>query len=198
MSSVWITRLRIFTAILPLLLLTRCLRTFNAVPQDALIEDLGPLPASDPAVQTTLSILQEQPISDGVLLFYRWQNQQTQGTNNWCAAITFTEQMSLLRGRGWVARSTLFLNPFSSDHQAQCTIAPDQFITGHIIQGETSEVTAAFGLAPYGAQVRVEWNDGQIDLLPLTSDSFLVTRDVPVAVRRIDLLDENDQVLASE
>lgn len=110
-----------------------------------------------------------------------------------CLAVTFIAPKSV----GWQLQGSRFICDYYdySDN--------DRFIAHYGTEktvpqnGEKLyEVGYAFGLGEDEATaVRVEWADGQSDVVNLEQPWFFVVRDEPIHVRQISWLDENGQVI---
>jgi hypothetical protein len=176
-----------------MLLATGCgwFRPFHPTPLDALTESPGYLINPDHYIADSVVALQRQEVAGGLVLLYRWQTRQSQSAGTYCVAATFVTPA----GKGWRAQSSGSLGrAFSSG----CQIPPDTFAAGYTVGANITSLTTAYGLAPRGDAVRIEWSDGQIDVVSPENGSFLLSRPETLAVRRIELLGADGQVLEDE
>ena len=183
------------------------LRPVHLTPKDALIEYPGYLTDANTYISSSVTILQQHPFGDGVILLYRWQSPTSQQTNSFCLATTYVEPGLSLKGKGWQPYASTFLTVETEDMSVtdnetrvfnrDCEIPASDFVAGYIVRGEKSEVTTTSGFSGKGVAVQVVWSDGQVDQLPLDPNgSFFLMRQGRLDVHHIDLLSADNQILA--
>jgi hypothetical protein len=64
--------------------------------------------------------------------------------------------------------------------------------------GGSNGPSTAFGISKKGNEVRIEWSDGQVDVIPVENGAFLQSRQETVWVQRVELLDAEGDVLESQ
>ncbi len=181
------------------------LRPVHLTPEDALTGYPGYLTDDSAYISSSVTILQQQPLGDGLVLFYRWQSLESQQIDAYCFATTYVEPKFNLKGKGWVPHMSTLLSTESANHvpgifgnfkRGGCEIPVDSFVAGHIVRSEKNTVTTAFGFSSNGVAVQIVWSDGRVDKLPLASNgSFFVMRQGILDVQHIDLLDANNRIL---
>jgi len=177
------------------------LRPVHLTPEDALTEYPGYLTDASAFIASSVTILQQQPLGDGLVLLYRWQSPESQRTDSYCLATTYVKRKSNLKGKGWQPHSSTFLtaeiaNQETGIFKKDCEIPADSFVAGYIVRGEKNKVTTASGFSSNGVAVQIVWSDGRVDKLPLASNgSFFLMRQGELDVQHIDLLDVNNQRL---
>lgn len=182
MLSVWVA-----------LVLTACtLDQPRATPQDALFE----LPSQvNVKYKDTLQILHQQEVADGLVVLYRWQTDEAAAQGTYCVGSTF---LTIHEHLGWQAHSSGY---FVGDTVSlpRCNFAaPIDLKTIYYSGGKTIPVTTVYGLSDIGSNVRVTWRDGHISNLAIEKGSFLVSREGHVKPRRVEVLDTDDTIVASE
>lgn len=133
-----------------------------------------------------VELLQTRPWGSGQLILYRW----TDETNNQeCLAAAYLTRLN----NEWQAHDT--------------ATAPCQDVRGFTAAytwNSTIEApfgpprdTAVFGISDHGRAVRIVWSDGQVTHVPLQNEngSFIESRSGKWQVERIELLDEDNQLL---
>ncbi len=165
-------------------------RPYHPTPLDALTELPGYLISTDYYDRNSVQVLQQKAIAGGLVILYRWQTYESIKTNTYCLAVTFVTP----EGDGWRAQSSGFAG--SENHR--CTISrSDGFVAEYTIGGNITDLTTVFGLSDRGDNVRVEWSDGAVSIVPIQNGTFLESRPEILQVRRIQLLDAQGDVLMS-
>jgi len=184
-------------SVLPLL--AGCARPFHPTPLDALTEFPGHLVNPDAYIEESVEILQEQEVAEGLVLLYRWKSPKSREEGTYCVAVTFVTPVTTLNGKGWRAQSSGSVGSFPRQPPLWgCDVPSDEFIAAYTVGGNVTSLTSAYGLSHRGGFVRIVWSDGQVDVVPLQADSFLLPRSETLQVKRIELLDADGNVLASE
>lgn len=159
--------------------------TFHATPLAALTEFPGYV-----SVQTVESVvvLQEEKVADGLLLLYQFPDsaQPAGRTARHCLATTFVTQE---RHGGWRAQAASKLGCGRLSEQG--------FSAMFTVGGNVTDLTTAYGWSQEGDQVRIEWSDGQVDLVPLVNNTFLLSRSETLQANQFDLLHRDGTVLES-
>jgi len=183
-----------YILILVCLFLPACtLRSFHPTPVDALTEIPGMVVGSLNDA-SSIQILQQQAVAEGMVLLYRWQRTDMRNTNAFCFAATFVTP----EGRGWRAQSSGYFSEVPSGH-TRCTFTTrSEFEAGYYVGGNITDLTTAYGLSSRGSHVRITWSDGVVSRVPLQNNSFLTARPEILQVERIELLDTDDTVLEIE
>lgn len=184
-------------------------RPVHLTPKDALTEYPGYLTNAKSYISSSVTILQQHPFENGLILLYRWQSPKSQQIDAYCMATTYITPKFSLKGYGWQAHSSTFFtvetkgrniaSNQASTYKKDCKIPADSFVAGYIVRGEKNKVTSISGFSSHGAAVQIIWSDGQIDSLPLASNaSFFSMRQGELGVQSINLLDENNRILESK
>lgn len=171
-----------FTVILVILIALTTCSPKHPTPQIALTEFPGYLSKEN---SSSLTILQQEEIADGLVLFYRYQPNLEK--NRYCWVQTFVSQGKL---SGWQAQS---------GSQLICTAAVQQeFLATFTIGGNITDLSTAYGMGTTGVAVRIYWSDGIISDTPLIDNVFLKSRPVVLPVKKIDFIAADGTVLASK
>ncbi len=152
---------------------------YNPTPYDALTEFPGFLTKENLA---SVTVLQQEAVADGLVLLYRYQPDLDVG--EYCLATTFVTQE---KNGGWRAQSASGLGCGNN--------LSGRFLATFTVGGNITELTTAYGLSKDGSQVRIQWSDGTVSVVPLINNVFLKSRPAILQVDRIDLLDADDTVL---
>lgn len=195
------SRMRIIPMMAGLLLITGCVRPFHPTPLDALTEFPGQLEDREEYVEESVEVLQEREVAGGMVLLYRWQSPQSQNAGTYCMADTFVRPCLTLRGRGWQPGTSMLLHQKNEvSGEEKCSIPADAFVVGYIVRddNQTSRFTTVSGFSQHGVSVSIVWSDGQEDSAPLENSSFLIIRSGEHELRRIELLDADGSVIATE
>lgn len=178
-----------FLSGLVVILLAACSpRTDHPTALAALTESPGFL--GDPRVKS-VEMLLERPVAGGRSLLYRWQTAESAPRNTYCVAVTFVTP----EGKGWRAQSSGTLAADEPFHPA-CQLADrEDFVAGWYPGGNVTSLTTVFGLSDRGAQVRVEWSDGQVSLVAVQDGAFLEARPETLRAESVELLGSGGAVL---
>ncbi len=133
-----------------------------------------------------INILQEKPFGTGQLLLTSWIDES--GAS--CMAGTY-----LIQVNGTYQPHDMLLGGCSTDTLFQAAYTGNSQI--ELFSG-TPRHTTVFGRSEIGHAVRIVWQDGQVNHVPLVNQSFLEARDGKWAVERIELLDEQNNLIFAE
>lgn len=167
-------------ATLILLLFLSACRPDHATPFDALTEWPGMLEGADSALLKSVQVLKEEEVAGGLVILYSIPSKES---GEHVLASTFVTP----EGSGWRAQSSGWEEYSNSD----------DFVVSGIAGGNITDLTTVSGISNKGETVRIEWSDGQIDLLPVKDGTFLFSRPETLTFRRIELLDSAGEALES-
>ncbi|MDW8324923.1 MAG: hypothetical protein RMK99_00015 [Anaerolineales bacterium] len=173
-----------------LLFLSAC-RPYHSNALDALTEYPGYLENASAFTKSSVRILQQQDVTGGTVILYRWQTPKSVEKQQYCLAATFVAS----EGYGWRAQSSGSVGVAPAD----CIISEaEDFVAAYTVGGNSTPLSIAYGIARGSDTVRVEWSDGVIMSTPVENNSFLLTRPDTIHVRRIELLNVVGEVLESK
>ncbi len=69
------------------------------------------------------------------------------------------------KGMGWRAQSSGSTSYSKSD----------DFVASYAVGGNITDLTTAYGISKKGNSVRIEWSDGQIDIVPIEDGAFILS-----------------------
>ena len=155
-------------------------RPYQPTPIDALTEWPGKLDGADSALLESVQILKEEEVAGGLVILYSIPAKEP-GEHVLVSTFVTPE------GRGWRAQSSGWKDYSDSD----------DFVVSGIAGGNITDLTTVSGISNKGEVVRIEWSDGQIDLLPVEEGTFLFSRPETLTFRGIELLDRAGEALES-
>lgn len=143
-------------------------------------------PQSSTIEGNDISILQEKPYGIGRLLLTRWHDE----TGATCIAGTYLTRVNDSLQPHNVAMAGCETNAvFQAAYTGNSRV--------ELFAGAPRHTTV-FGRSDIGHAVRIVWQDGQVNHIPLENMSFLEARDGTWAVERIELLDDQNNVILAE
>lgn len=154
-------------------------------------DEISPLSETSPNINVsndgnTLNVLQEKPYGSGQLLLTSWQDEN--GAS--CLAGTyFTRINETLQPHNIAVAGCQAEGVFQAAYSGNSRV--EQF-------AGAPRHTAVFGRSDIGHAVRIVWHDGLVDHVPLENHSFLEARDGTWAVDRIELLDDQNNIILAE
>lgn len=175
-------RIQRLSSVLSLVILLAACRPYHSTPSDALREFPGYLENADPTTLNAIHVLQQEDIAGGIVMLYAVP---TSTSDTYLLARTFLTQEISGGWRAQASGNTFYTNT-------------DAFIAAYTVGGNITPLTSAYGIGRMGAGVRIEWSDGQTTTASIQNGIFLQSRPETLQVKRIDLLDETGNVLASE
>lgn len=159
-------------------------RTYHATPLEALAEFPGYLTKESLG---SASILQDETVAGGLVLLYLYPSDEaglTPSAN--CLATTFVTQE---RNGGWRSQSA---GRMACDEEI---FAEDIFTAAYTVGGNVTELTTVYGMSTQGEQVRIEWSDGTISIIPVVNGTFLSSRPETLQVQQVSLLNSAGALL---
>ena len=135
-----------------------------------------------PGVQT----LQERPFGTGQIALYAWENEAGEE----CLVAVY---LTTINGQ-WQTHDTAsiacqndpaFMSGYTGNSVIEAPFGPPRH-------------TMVYGHSDLGAAVRIIWTDGMVHHAPLENGAFLEARNGKWVVERIELLDEDNNVLQME
>jgi len=159
------------------LLISGCDRD-HPTPIEALTEFPGLVEGMD---LQDLEVYQQFDISGGTVILYSVPDEDS-GERTLAGTFVTPED------NGWRAQSSGWTGYSESD----------AFVVSGIAGGNVTDLTTVFGLSNKGKSVRIEWSDGQIDLVPVVDGSFVFSRPETVTFKQVELIGENGAVLDSK
>lgn len=166
--------------VLGLLFLISACRPGPSTPFDALFEFPSTLEGADAALKNSVQVLAEEEVAGGLVILYSMPSKETGGR-------TLRRTFVTPEGRGWRAQASGSIGYSDSD----------DFVAAQTVGGNITDLTTAYGISDKGDNVRIEWSDGQIDIVPIVDGVFLLSRPDTLAVRLVELLDSSGKVLES-
>ncbi len=132
-----------------------------------------------------VNTLQEQPFGTGQMALYGWQNEAGQ----YCLVAAYLT----IVGDQWQTHDTAsvacqtneFIAAYTGNSVVESPFGPPRH-------------TVAYGRSLNGMAVRVIWADGMVSHVSLENGAFLESRAGRWDVERIELLDENNNVMQAE
>jgi hypothetical protein len=165
-------------------LISAC-RPSPSTPFDALFEFPSTLEGADAALKNSVQVLAEEEVAGGLVILYSMPSKEApsgEAGGNILARTFVTPE-----GRGWRAQASGSIGYSDSD----------DFVVAQTVGGNITDLTTAYGISDKGDNVRIEWSDGQIDIVPIADGVFLLSRPDTLAVRLVELLDSSGKVLES-
>jgi len=151
-------------------------------PRDALTDFPGKV---HPENHASVRILQQRAVTDGVVLFYRWQTDEAVATETFCAASAFVTYGA----SGWQAQSGGYFVGDTVSQPACDLNNPISLKASYYYAGQTTTFTVVYGLSDTGKHVRIIWSDATTHVVPLAQGAFLLTRKGVSEPLRIEVLD---------
>jgi hypothetical protein len=170
--------IQLFILALPIFI-SAC-RPYHPTPFDALTEWPGKLDGADSTVLESVQVLKEEEVAGGLVILYSIPSKES---GEYVLVSTFVTP----EGSGWRAQSSGWKDYSISD----------DFVASGIAGGNITDLTTMSGISNKGETVRIEWSDGQIDIVPIEAGSFIFSRPETLTFRRVELLDGNGSVLES-
>ncbi len=166
-----------------LLLPAACtLDPIRETPRDALTDFPGKV---HPNNHDSVRILQQRTVTDGVVLFYRWQTDAAAAAETFCAASAFVTYGA----SGWQAQSGGYFVGDTVSQPACDLDNPISLKASYYYAGQTTRFTIVYGLSDMGEHVRITWSDATTHVVPLAQGAFLLTRKGISEPLRIEVLD---------
>jgi hypothetical protein len=165
-------RSRLFWMLLLTLLLAACGQAGPAASDQPLAAFPGFL---NPAALNSAELLHQEPVADGLILLYRYQDGASP-----CLATVFVAQFA------------------NGSRQPQSASQLDCSQSGNfqVAYSKSGRFSTAYGLAAGGQQVLLEWSDGRSSLVAVRDGVFVQSRPGRLQVTRFELLDSNGNLLA--
>jgi hypothetical protein len=156
------------------------IKSLHPTPLDALTEFPGYISKADLG---SMRLLQQIEVAGGIVILYRHLDRQDRFEGVEQLFVTFVTP----EGAGWQAQAS-----------GGCGIpASGGFVACYAVGGNVTPLTSAYGLSREGSRARIYWADDETHETGLADNgSFLLSRPASVQVERIEVLDENGQVLA--
>lgn len=143
-------------------------------------------PSSSSLGDRDVNVLQEKPYGSGQLLLTSWHDEN--GAS--CMAGTY-----LTRINDTLEPHDTALSGCQSDAVFQAAYTGNSRVEQF---AGAPRHTTVFGRSDVGHAVRIVWQDGQVNHVPLENHSFLEARDGRWAVERIELLDDQNNIILAE
>jgi len=166
--------------VLGLLFLISACRPSPSTPFDALFEFPSTLEGADVALKNSVQVLAEEEVAGGLVILYSMPSKETGGR-------TLKRTFVTPEGTGWRAQASGSIDYSESD----------EFVAHQTVGGNITDLTTAYGISDKGDNVRIEWSDGQIDIVPIADGVFLLSRPDTLTVWLVELLDSSGKVLES-
>jgi hypothetical protein len=161
-------------------------RPYHPTPIDALTEFPGYIHL---AVTDSVEVLQSETIAGGHVILYRFPLRSPYPAQaSYCLATTFVTQE---RSGSWRSQSASRIGCYDAP------LNSDRFAATYTIGGNVTDLTTVYGFSGKGSQVRIEWSDGLVDIVPFSNNTFLKSRPERLLVNQVALLDIDANVLES-
>ncbi len=167
--------------VLGLLFLVSACRPYHATPFAALTEWPGYLENADEILMASVEVIKEESVAGGLVIIYSMPSEET---GKKVLVRTFVTP----EGRGWRPQASSSVEYSNSEN----------FVVHSTNGGNITPVTTVYGLSRKGDTIRIEWGDGQIDIVPIVDGAFVLSRPATLTILKIELLDVNGTVLESK